>query len=229
MKPRRDRVMMGHLLIPYMDCPRPNPAITSSSSTWYNSVSEFHSVNSSFRFRICFTFKRGKKRGEFWNAALRSSASENDFVGMRKTDVFLLPQVARSQARSGVLIWKSASLVDTQPTGQTPFYFQTRSFFYRSDPLIFSAIRKKMWCMFHSFMPTHWWSKFALVSREILPHRQDDKFTKWMYTFGRSVIEYSTDRPLVSGFYKLLSVCMTISTTSSYFKVSSRSLGNCKI
>nr|XP_006812076.1 PREDICTED: DNA-dependent protein kinase catalytic subunit-like [Saccoglossus kowalevskii] len=54
--------------------------------------------------------------------------------------------------------------------------------------------------------------------RDFLPKRCPYYFERWVYTFGHEVIVHSTRLPLVSGFYKLLSVCMTISQNIGYFQ-----------
>eukprot|EP00058_Branchiostoma_floridae_P019566 XP_002605056.1 hypothetical protein BRAFLDRAFT_85202 [Branchiostoma floridae] len=54
--------------------------------------------------------------------------------------------------------------------------------------------------------------------RDLLPHHHPEYFQRWVYTVGHALILHSTRLPLVSGFYKLLSVCMTICTKVKYFK-----------
>ncbi|XP_078611931.1 DNA-dependent protein kinase catalytic subunit-like isoform X2 [Branchiostoma floridae x Branchiostoma japonicum] len=54
--------------------------------------------------------------------------------------------------------------------------------------------------------------------RDLLPHHHPKYFQRWVYTVGHALILHSTRLPLVSGFYKLLSVCMTICTKVKYFK-----------
>ncbi|KAK2178223.1 hypothetical protein NP493_553g02004 [Ridgeia piscesae] len=56
---------------------------------------------------------------------------------------------------------------------------------------------------------------------DFLPDNQTQLFTRWVLTFGTEMIEQSTRLPLVSGFYKLLAVCMKICTRTQYFSVSS--------
>ncbi|XP_070581112.1 DNA-dependent protein kinase catalytic subunit-like [Ptychodera flava] len=55
-------------------------------------------------------------------------------------------------------------------------------------------------------------------SRDFLPDHCPYYFERWAYTFGHEVIVLSTQLPLVSGFYKLLSVCMKICQKIGYFK-----------
>nr|XP_014345420.1 PREDICTED: DNA-dependent protein kinase catalytic subunit [Latimeria chalumnae] len=60
--------------------------------------------------------------------------------------------------------------------------------------------------------------------RELLPEKHVEFFEPWMYGFGHEVILQSTRLPLVSGFYKLLSVSMKIARKIKYFEgVSSKS------
>ncbi|XP_078691376.1 DNA-dependent protein kinase catalytic subunit-like isoform X2 [Branchiostoma floridae x Branchiostoma belcheri] len=54
--------------------------------------------------------------------------------------------------------------------------------------------------------------------RDLLPHHHPEYFQRWVFTVGHALILHSTRLPLVSGFYKLLSVCMTICTKVKYFK-----------
>uniref|UniRef100_A0A8C6J8U6 DNA-dependent protein kinase catalytic subunit n=1 Tax=Melopsittacus undulatus TaxID=13146 RepID=A0A8C6J8U6_MELUD len=64
--------------------------------------------------------------------------------------------------------------------------------------------------------------------REILPEKHVEYFNPWVYSFGYELITYSTRQPLVSGFYKLLSVTMKIAKKIKYFEsVSPRSLKTC--
>ncbi|CAH1795617.1 unnamed protein product, partial [Owenia fusiformis] len=55
-------------------------------------------------------------------------------------------------------------------------------------------------------------------TRDMLPEKQCELFTSWVLVFGQDIIILSTKQPLVSGLYKLLSVCMTIASKTHYFK-----------
>ncbi|PKU35877.1 hypothetical protein llap_13819 [Limosa lapponica baueri] len=62
--------------------------------------------------------------------------------------------------------------------------------------------------------------------REILPEKHVEHFSPWVYSFGYELVIHSTRLPLISGFYKLLSVTMKIAKKIKYFEgVSPRSLG----
>ncbi|XP_027746012.1 DNA-dependent protein kinase catalytic subunit isoform X2 [Empidonax traillii] len=64
--------------------------------------------------------------------------------------------------------------------------------------------------------------------REILPEKHAEYFKPWMYSFGYELIMHSTRLPLISGFYKLLSVTMKIAKRIKYFEgVSPVSLRKC--
>ncbi|KAL9956083.1 hypothetical protein ACROYT_G037506 [Oculina patagonica] len=52
----------------------------------------------------------------------------------------------------------------------------------------------------------------------VLPTYSVPLFERWMYVFSRDIIVMSTRFPVVSGFYKLLEVCMNICNTLSFFK-----------
>uniref|UniRef100_A0A7M4FFG4 DNA-dependent protein kinase catalytic subunit n=1 Tax=Crocodylus porosus TaxID=8502 RepID=A0A7M4FFG4_CROPO len=55
--------------------------------------------------------------------------------------------------------------------------------------------------------------------REILPKKHLEYFKPWVYSFGYELIIQSTRLPLISGFYKLLSVVMKIAKKTKYFEV----------
>lgn len=57
--------------------------------------------------------------------------------------------------------------------------------------------------------------------RAVLPKIQLSMFEKWVYTFGREVIVFSSRFPLVSGFHKLLCMCLQMCKELRYFKVQS--------
>lgn len=59
-----------------------------------------------------------------------------------------------------------------------------------------------------------------LFCREILPKKHLEYFKQWVYSFGYELIIQSTRLPLISGFYKLLSVVMKIVKKIKYFEVS---------
>uniref|UniRef100_A0A8C3TYH6 DNA-dependent protein kinase catalytic subunit n=1 Tax=Catharus ustulatus TaxID=91951 RepID=A0A8C3TYH6_CATUS len=64
--------------------------------------------------------------------------------------------------------------------------------------------------------------------REILLEKHVEYFHPWVYSFGYELIIHSTRLPLISGFYKLLSVTMKIAKRIKYFEgVSPRSLRRC--
>ncbi|NXL64473.1 PRKDC kinase, partial [Chordeiles acutipennis] len=64
--------------------------------------------------------------------------------------------------------------------------------------------------------------------REILPEKHVEYFNPWVYSFGYELITHSTRLPLISGFYKLLSVTMKIAKKIKYFEgVSPRTLRKC--
>uniref|UniRef100_A0A8C0EK33 DNA-dependent protein kinase catalytic subunit n=1 Tax=Bubo bubo TaxID=30461 RepID=A0A8C0EK33_BUBBB len=64
--------------------------------------------------------------------------------------------------------------------------------------------------------------------REVLPEKHVEYFNPWVYSFGYELIIHSTRLPLISGFYKLLSVTMKIAKKIKYFEdVSPRSLRKC--
>ncbi|XP_066480516.1 DNA-dependent protein kinase catalytic subunit [Tiliqua scincoides] len=55
-------------------------------------------------------------------------------------------------------------------------------------------------------------------SREILPENYTEYFQPWVYSFGYELIIQSTQLPLISGFYKLLSIAMKIAKKIKYFE-----------
>uniref|UniRef100_A0A8C3RFN2 DNA-dependent protein kinase catalytic subunit n=1 Tax=Cyanoderma ruficeps TaxID=181631 RepID=A0A8C3RFN2_9PASS len=64
--------------------------------------------------------------------------------------------------------------------------------------------------------------------REILPEKHVEYFHPWVYSFGYELVTHSTRLPLISGFYKLLSVTMKIAKRIKYFEgVSPSSLRRC--
>ncbi|NP_989989.4 DNA-dependent protein kinase catalytic subunit [Gallus gallus] len=54
--------------------------------------------------------------------------------------------------------------------------------------------------------------------RDILPDKHVEYFQPWVYSFGYELIIHSTRLPLISGFYKLLSVTMKIAKKIKYFE-----------
>ncbi|XP_067836012.1 DNA-dependent protein kinase catalytic subunit isoform X2 [Heptranchias perlo] len=63
---------------------------------------------------------------------------------------------------------------------------------------------------------------------ELLLEKHTDFFEQWVYRFGHELILRSTQFPLVSGFYKLLSVTMKIAKTIKYFEgVSTKTQKQC--
>ncbi|XP_054250756.1 DNA-dependent protein kinase catalytic subunit [Indicator indicator] len=78
--------------------------------------------------------------------------------------------------------------------------------------------------------PTDYIAFINLVEfcREILPEKHVEYFSPWLYSFGYELIIHSTRLPLISGFYKLLSVTMKIAKKIKYFEgVSPKSLKKC--
>ncbi|XP_072167838.1 DNA-dependent protein kinase catalytic subunit-like [Diadema setosum] len=55
-------------------------------------------------------------------------------------------------------------------------------------------------------------------TRDLLPTRQVYLFDHWIYRFGHELIQLSSQLPLVSGFYKLLTVCMNMACKTMFFK-----------
>lgn len=51
----------------------------------------------------------------------------------------------------------------------------------------------------------------------LLPDTPADMFSRWAFVFGREVISHSTRLPLVSGFYRLLTVSLRLCERSGYF------------
>nr|QOY44576.1 DNA-dependent protein kinase catalytic subunit [Alvinella pompejana] len=54
--------------------------------------------------------------------------------------------------------------------------------------------------------------------QDLLPSVHKELFHKWLFTFGHQLIVHSTMHPYVSGFYKLLSVSMTVASRIDYFQ-----------
>ncbi|XP_071593605.1 DNA-dependent protein kinase catalytic subunit [Heliangelus exortis] len=82
----------------------------------------------------------------------------------------------------------------------------------------------------HPAKPTDFIAFINLVEfcREILPEKHAEYFSPWVYSFGYDLIIHSTRMPLISGFYKLLSVTMKIAKKIKYFEgISPRSLRKC--
>ena len=51
-------------------------------------------------------------------------------------------------------------------------------------------------------------------------------FEKWLYKFSKEVILLSSKYPLISGFYKLNTLCMRIAIKIGYFNVSLQKKSN---
>ena len=66
-----------------------------------------------------------------------------------------------------------------------------------------------------SFLPS-----LSLLLRKVIPVVPISLFTPWVLTFSQEVISLATQYPLVSGFYKLLTVCLSICNKIQYFEVS---------
>ncbi|XP_077022849.1 DNA-dependent protein kinase catalytic subunit isoform X2 [Tamandua tetradactyla] len=56
--------------------------------------------------------------------------------------------------------------------------------------------------------------------REILPEKHVEFFVPWVYSFAYELILHSTRLPLISGFYKLLSIVVRNAKKMKYFEVS---------
>ncbi|XP_071960307.1 DNA-dependent protein kinase catalytic subunit-like [Antedon mediterranea] len=54
--------------------------------------------------------------------------------------------------------------------------------------------------------------------RDILSETKGALFEQWLLKFSQEIIIMSTQKPLISGFYKLLAVCMTCAQRISYFE-----------
>jgi len=54
-------------------------------------------------------------------------------------------------------------------------------------------------------------------------------FEKWIYKFSREVILLSSKYPFISGFYKLISLCMRIAIKTNYFQVISSDSGSIEL
>ncbi|XP_078543449.1 DNA-dependent protein kinase catalytic subunit [Lissotriton helveticus] len=66
--------------------------------------------------------------------------------------------------------------------------------------------------------------------REILPDKHVEYFEPWVYVFGYELILQSTRLPLISGFYKLLSVAMKNAKRIKYFEgVNSKTHKKCPV
>ena len=61
---------------------------------------------------------------------------------------------------------------------------------------------------------------FNLVdfSREILLKYNTQLFTDWVHIFGKEMIKLSNQFPLISGFYKFLTITMVLSERNKYFE-----------
>ncbi|KAJ3307867.1 hypothetical protein HDU76_004302, partial [Blyttiomyces sp. JEL0837] len=51
----------------------------------------------------------------------------------------------------------------------------------------------------------------------VLPKLSTQEFGSWVLPFGRSLVTFSTKHPLVSGFYKMFSICLKATVTIGYF------------
>lgn len=58
-----------------------------------------------------------------------------------------------------------------------------------------------------------------VLNRELLIHKQYDLFEKWMFKFSKEIISLSSKYTLISGFYKLNTLCMRIAIKIGYFNV----------
>lgn len=60
---------------------------------------------------------------------------------------------------------------------------------------------------------------FLLLCSELLLNTHVEYFQSWMYPLSHELILHSIRNPLVSGFYKLLSVGMKIAKRIKYYQV----------
>lgn len=67
----------------------------------------------------------------------------------------------------------------------------------------------------NSFTYLHYYSLYS----ELLPSRNPEYFVQWMHPLCHELILQSIHFPLVSGFYKLLSLSMSIAKKTQYFQV----------
>jgi DNA-dependent protein kinase catalytic subunit len=57
-------------------------------------------------------------------------------------------------------------------------------------------------------------------TRELLTNKHLKLFEKWLFKFSKEIIFLSSKYPFISGFYKLVTLCMRIAIKIGYFKVS---------
>ena len=60
--------------------------------------------------------------------------------------------------------------------------------------------------------------------RQLLLKKHFELFEKWMFKFSKEIIVLSSKYPLISGFYKLNTLCMKIAIRIGYFSVSELTL-----
>lgn len=60
--------------------------------------------------------------------------------------------------------------------------------------------------------------------RKVIPFVAPLQFSPWAFAFVKEIVSMSMQYPLVSGFYKLLSVSLNICSKTNYFKVSIQQL-----
>lgn len=56
-------------------------------------------------------------------------------------------------------------------------------------------------------------------TRDLLSNKHLKLFEKWLYKFSKEIIVLSSKYPFISGFYKLVTLCMRISIKIGYFNV----------
>jgi hypothetical protein len=60
---------------------------------------------------------------------------------------------------------------------------------------------------------------FLYFFRELLMQKHFELFEKWLYKFSKEIILLSSKYSLISGFYKLNTLCMRIAIKIGYFNV----------
>ncbi|ORY53674.1 hypothetical protein BCR33DRAFT_779027 [Rhizoclosmatium globosum] len=63
---------------------------------------------------------------------------------------------------------------------------------------------------------------YVSLVESLLPKIEVMFFDKWIYVVGQKFISYSTQNPLVSGFYKIFGVVLALSDSLKYFSVPTR-------
>ena len=58
-----------------------------------------------------------------------------------------------------------------------------------------------------------------LLSRDLFIHKHVHLFDKWLFKLSTEVLLLSSKYPLISGFYKLKTLCMHVAIKRNYFSV----------